>query len=302
MSKLGRTSTRSILRDAASEHGKGFTPPWGNRHCCRRPSATGSSLQLGKYAEALRSRSRITLRQRVAGLHPRACLSRRPRGGQTDQENCRCRFDRRCAAIAGTAGAGRRVKGADFSTANCDLLVGADGISSTVRSLLWGPVSPAYTGSMGWRSIAPVRPCGLDHLQFHLGEDCFFGLCPVGDNHTYGFGNVTTERSHEPISGRLERLRLRFADFGVLVQKYLATLTADDHVHCAPVETLSLETWYAGHVVLIGDAAHASSPMMGQGGCMAIEDAWVLAETLSGFDSPRDAVERYAERRKQRVR
>ena len=64
------------------------------------------------------------------------------------------------------------------------------------------------------------------------------------------------------------------------VRQYLAAVPGDGDIHCSSVEWLPEVTWSAGRVVLIGDAAHAMSPMMGQGGCMAIEDALVLADEL----------------------
>lgn len=63
---------------------------------------------------------------------------------------------------------------------------------------------------MNWRSIAPIRPGGLTTLQFLLGDGCFFGLCPVGEGRTYGFGYIMQPRSRDPLVGRLERLRNRF--------------------------------------------------------------------------------------------
>jgi len=188
----------------------------------------------------------------------------------------------------------------DESSGTYELLVGADGISSTVRTLAIGTTTPAYTGAMAWRSVAPIRPRGLTNLQFLLGEGCFFGLCPVGDG-TYGFGNITGQRAHEPVAGRLDRLRRHFAAFGSIVQDYLAALTSDEQVHCAPVDWVALEKWHTGRVVLIGDAAHASSPMMGQGGCMAMEDACVLAETLRSDTTVAKALESYVARRRPRV-
>ena len=168
----------------------------------------------------------------------------------------------------------------DGSSGIYDLVVVADGISSTVRSLALGTTPPAYTGAMAWRSVAPVRPRGLTGLRFLLGEGCFFGLCPVGDGRIYGFGNITEPSAHEPPAGRLDRLRRRFAGFAGIVQDYLAALSYDEEIHCGPVDWVALVQWHRGRVVLIGDAAHASSPTMGQDGSMAMEDACVLAECL----------------------
>jgi 2-polyprenyl-6-methoxyphenol hydroxylase-like FAD-dependent oxidoreductase len=189
----------------------------------------------------------------------------------------------------------------DGSSGTYDLVVGADGISSTVRALTLSATPPAYTGAMAWRSVAPIRPRGLSSLQFHLGEGCFFGLCPVGDGRTYGFGNITEPRTHEPMAGRLGRLRRRFAGFAGIVQDYLGALECDEQIHCGPVDWLALEQWHVGRVVLIGDAAHASSPMMGQGGCMAMEDSCVLAESLLSDATLAKALESYVARRRSRV-
>ena len=184
---------------------------------------------------------------------------------------------------------------------NYDLVVGADGITSAVRSLVFDAIAPSYTGAMAWRSVTPIRPRGLAGLQFLLGEGCFFGLCPVGEGHTYGFGNITAPRTHEPMVGRLNRLRSHFAGFGGIVQEYLAALESDEQIHCAPVDWVALDRWHASRVVLVGDAAHASLPMMGQGGCMAMEDACVLAETLCRSATLAEALTTYELRRRPRV-
>ena len=105
----------------------------------------------------------------------------------------------------------------DGSFGNYDLVVGADGITSAVRSLAFDAIARSYTGAMSWRSVVPIRPRGLAGLQFLLGEGCFFGRCPVGEGRTYGFGNITAPRTHEPMVGRLSRLRGFFAGFGGIV-------------------------------------------------------------------------------------
>jgi len=85
------------------------------------------------------------------------------------------------------------------------------------------------------------------------------------------------------------------------VRDYLAAIESDSDIHCAPVQWQPDAAWGNGRVVLIGDAAHAMSPMMGQGGCMAIEDACVLADELRhGSDIPA-ALAAFTQRRKPRV-
>ena len=124
----------------------------------------------------------------------------------------------------------------DGSTGDYDLVVGADGIKSTVRALTLTAAVPSDLGAMNWRSIAPIRPAGLTGLQMHLGDGCVFGLVPMGAGRTYGFAYVIQPRFHDPLEGRLERLRNRFATFGGRVQEYLASLKRDDEVICSAME------------------------------------------------------------------
>jgi 2-polyprenyl-6-methoxyphenol hydroxylase-like FAD-dependent oxidoreductase len=190
----------------------------------------------------------------------------------------------------------------DGSSGRYDLVVGADGISSGIRELAFGTNPPVGAGHIAWRSVVPMRPAKLSDLRFFFGDRCFFGLCPVGGGHTYGFGHVAEPHFHDDVRGRLARLRRRFDGFAESVQEFLAALECDEQVHCSTVEWVDQEEWHRDRVVLIGDAAHASSPMMGQGGGMAVEDAYVLAECLRLPDTVEAALDRYVTRRKPRVR
>ena len=221
-------------------------------------------------------------------------------------EGTPCRLGTRVTAVNQSNGQ----VGVDFSdrsNGDYDLVVGADGISSTLRQLSLSATPPVYGGQMAWRGIAPIRPGGLTSCSFGWAPVAFLGSArlatgvPTVDGRTYDFGNVTGPRLQDPAQGRLGRLRDRFAKFGGLVQEYLASLEQDEQIHCGPIEWLELDEWRSGRVVLIGDAAHASSPMIGQGGCMAMEDAVVLAEVLSSAHSIESALDAYVEGRRPRV-
>jgi 2-polyprenyl-6-methoxyphenol hydroxylase-like FAD-dependent oxidoreductase len=189
----------------------------------------------------------------------------------------------------------------DGTSSDYDLVVGADGISSTVRQLLMGTVQPSYTGAMIWRSLVPVPPPDATNFRVMLGDGCFFGITPLGDGPTNIFGAVGMPRTHDPLQGRLERLRKRFAGFGRHVQECLAALSSDEQIHCGPIEEVNLDHWHHGRVVLIGDAAHAATPTMAQGGIMAMEDAYVLAELLRRAETVESALDSYETRRKPRT-
>jgi len=87
---------------------------------------------------------------------------------------------------------------ADGSAGEYGLVVGADGIHSTVRSAAVSQKAPSYAGAVSWRSIIPARPRGVDHLMVFTGERRYFGLVPVGDGHTYGFAGLDGAPFHDP--------------------------------------------------------------------------------------------------------
>ncbi len=195
-----------------------------------------------------------------------------------------------------------RVGFSDGTSGEYDLVVGADGIHSTVRRLVLDPSPPVYTGSMVWRSIIPTRPSGVaDRIVTLAGEGCTFGVVPLGGGESYGWGTVDQDRTEDPIEGRLERFRHRFAEFRGPVPTYLAALQSDQQLHVGPIDWVEPKDWHRGRVVLIGDAAHAGPPSMGEGGCMAMEDSIVLAEVLSTAETVEEALEGYVRRRRPRA-
>jgi 2-polyprenyl-6-methoxyphenol hydroxylase-like FAD-dependent oxidoreductase len=174
-----------------------------------------------------------------------------------------------------------------------DLMVGADGVHSKVRGS-----RPVYSGAMVWRANADWRPSDLDGLAISIGDGSFFGILAIGERATTAFGVVERAAFVDPLDGRLRRLRERFAGFGGHVPGFLAALEHDEQVHVAAIETVEHGTWSSANTVLVGDAAHASMPNMGQGGAMALEDAVVLAESLR---SGPGALARFQARRRPRV-
>jgi 2-polyprenyl-6-methoxyphenol hydroxylase-like FAD-dependent oxidoreductase len=193
----------------------------------------------------------------------------------------------------------------DFSNgsrADYALVVGADGIHSTVRALALGRPSPRYAGQVVWRSVIPACPRGVDHMSVVMGDGCFFGLLPMGRGRTYGFGGLDApEAFDDPLEGRLERFRRLFGSLGGPVPEYLAALECDEQLRYDAIEWVDLDRWHTGRVLLIGDAAHAGPPHMGQGGCMAMEDALVLSQCLRAADTLANALDEYVRRRRPRT-
>jgi 2-polyprenyl-6-methoxyphenol hydroxylase-like FAD-dependent oxidoreductase len=194
-----------------------------------------------------------------------------------------------------------RVEFSDGARADYDLVVGADGVYSTVRKLVFSSAPPCYAGLSMWRSLIRKRLTGIEGLTLFMGEGRIFGILPMGGDETYGFGALMGAPIEDPSAGRLERFRRRYADFGGHVRAYLDALRCDEDLYFGPIEYVEIDAWRRGRIVLIGDAAHAGPPHMAEGGCMAMEDALVLAETLDGSEDAEAALHAYVERRRPRA-
>jgi 2-polyprenyl-6-methoxyphenol hydroxylase-like FAD-dependent oxidoreductase len=187
-----------------------------------------------------------------------------------------------------------------------DLLVGADGIRSAVRARFFGAAEPAYLGYRSHRFVVENRD-GLVHFTEFLGRGQQIGLVPIGDGKLYVWTVFTSPRESRAWAlESAEAFRARFAQFtDGRVRHAFAQIASTDGVICTELEEIHQTPWVAGRVVLLGDAAHAMSPGMGQGAGMAMEDAAVLAEELAAASGAPGALEaalaRYERRRRDRV-
>jgi 2-polyprenyl-6-methoxyphenol hydroxylase-like FAD-dependent oxidoreductase len=187
------------------------------------------------------------------------------------------------------AGAPVEVTFSDGTTGLFDGVIAADGIRSRSRLLVAEPVEPIYTGFGCWRSIH-AKPASIDAKIMMMGVGKRLGIMPISADQLYIFGI-----SREPLGIRYDPallhqlMRERFSEFTGPASALLAEIERPQQVIYTAVEEARLPLpWSAGRIGVIGDAAHASSPFMGQGGAMALEDALVLAEMLE--DCPADAL------------
>ncbi|WP_037366141.1 FAD-dependent monooxygenase [Nakamurella lactea] len=198
----------------------------------------------------------------------------------------------------------------DGSTAEADILIGADGVHSTVRTLIDpGAPRPAYTGLITTGGYAPATgtaTVGGDY-EMIFGKRAFFGYATAPDGENWWFVNLP----HRPEPGRGEveavpgaQWRRTFTqiyrdDAGPALELISATpdfapMTA---IHTVP----KLPHWHRGRMIVVGDAAHAPSPTSGQGASLSIEDAVVLALSLRDNDSVSAAFAGFESVRRPRV-
>jgi 2-polyprenyl-6-methoxyphenol hydroxylase-like FAD-dependent oxidoreductase len=192
----------------------------------------------------------------------------------------------------------------DGTSGRYDIVVGADGVYSKIRQLLFGDrYAPRYTGQAVWRHNFP-RPKEMDHLCAYPTPNGNAGLCPLSEDLMYMF--VTSAEPGNPWmpdDQLADLMRDRLKGYGGRIAELRDTITDPKQVVYKPMEVLFVtEPWFKDRVILIGDAAHATTPHLAQGAGLAIEDAVVLADELERSPDPATAFEGFLRRRYERCK
>jgi len=189
----------------------------------------------------------------------------------------------------------------DGLEASFDLVIGADGIRSRTRELVFGPPAIDYSGYTCWRFVVDAR-LNQNGLCEMWGRGKRVGVVPIGTDRFYVFAvcnRTAGVPDEEP--GRLDRSRSLFSEFGGDVPHLLDAIEDSASLIHGDINSIQIGDWFKDRVVLIGDAVHAMTPNMGQGAGMALEDAAVLVELLGAGGSLSNILESYRMRREPRV-
>ena len=189
-------------------------------------------------------------------------------------------------------------------SAHGDVLIGADGIHSTVRAQLFGSELPRYTGNVAWRGLVPAER--VAHLN--LGSVVGVWMGPnrsivqyyVSSGKTFNWIGIS--RSPQPAreswlaEGKVEDALAEYAGWHATIRTVIAE--TPKVLRQALYDREPLADWQVGRIVLIGDAAHPMMPFYAQGGAQSIEDAYVLAGCIAGDqDRPQNALSRFVKLR-----
>ncbi len=190
----------------------------------------------------------------------------------------------------------------DGTTHQTDAVIVADGIHSPIRQQLLPHSRPRYAGYTCWRAVIDNTQLNLAETSETWGNTGRFGIVPLANNKIYWFACVNAPQNDPTLKQWTTTDLLRqFSQFHEPIPSIIGATTNDQLLLNDIIDLKPLPHYAFGRVVLIGDAAHATTPNMGQGACQAIEDAVVLADVLKNNREVTTAFQQFEKRRLKRT-
>lgn len=192
----------------------------------------------------------------------------------------------------------------DGTAVTSDALIAADGIHSVVRNQLFPHSELRYSGQTCWRGVAQLE------LSNQLSKSCVetwgdrvrFGISVIGENEVYWFAVAEAAFGEKDETNNPKRkLKEMFKDFAEPVQSILEATPAEQIIRSDISDLKPLDSWSKGRVLLIGDAGHATTPNMGQGGAQGVEDAYYLAQIIKAQPDLSLAYQSFEKTRRKKV-
>jgi len=188
-------------------------------------------------------------------------------------------------------------------TAQADLLIGADGIHSAIRAQIWPQVKPRYAGYTAWRGVVVTDQTFTLGQTFEAwGKGARFGVVPLSERLIYWFATANSVAGQtQSAAGHKTRLQQQFQGWHHPIGYLLKATPAEAILHHDIYDLPPFTPWSQGRATLVGDAAHPTTPNMGQGACMAIESAFTLATCFKEHSDIAAALHSYEVQRQPRT-
>ncbi len=188
----------------------------------------------------------------------------------------------------------------DDSTAEGTAAIIADGIHSAIRKKLLPTVTPRYSGYTCWRGVVDNRWNLQHHAVESWGSNGRFGYVPIGNNQVYWFACKNAPFKDEAMSKiSIKHLADNFRSYASPIPQLIESTRQQDLIWSDIVDLKPMSSFAFNRILLIGDAAHATTPNLGQGACMAMEDALLVAEEM--MKQPEDVVKAFKKFEQRRV-
>lgn len=199
-------------------------------------------------------------------------------------------------------GACYRVDFEDGSSITAKNVIVAEGIHSPIRKKLLPSSKIRYAGYTCWRGVMDNAALQIEETSETWGAKGRFGVTPLANGQVYWYACINSPRANSALKdwGKRELMEV-FKDFHAPIPQVLSATKPERIIWNDILDLEPIDRFAFGRVVLVGDAAHATTPNMGQGACMAIEDAAVLASCLSKYEDVTEAFMAFEKRRLKRT-